>query len=333
LPSLRIGRDLLPWLALLTVWVVWGSTYLAIRAAVETIPPLIMAGFRYLVAGALLFAIAGPGHARGEQRPAWAHLRSALVIGALLLVGGNGLLSVGERHLTSGLAALIVATVPVWMVAINAAVTRARVTRAMLLALGLGTAGVAVLIGGPGGASAATGSAVVVLVASVLWAAGSVYARMAPLPRDPLVTTSLEMIAGGLLLLIAGWASGELSGFDLRAVSAGSLIGLIWLIVPGSMVAFTAYVYANASLPNDTVATYAYVNPVVAVTLGVLAGDQPVSTNLLLGGAIIVSSVLITVSGRRRSAPVPVKTPAGKPHLSRPATQAAETSQGAAHDD
>jgi hypothetical protein len=152
------------------------------------------------------------------------HLRSALVVGGLLLLGGNGLLSIGERHLASGLAALIVATVPVWMIAINAAATRTGVTPATVLALGLGTAGVAVLIGGIGG-TGTVGAAVVVLVASALWAAGSVYARTAPLPRHPLVVTSLEMIVGGVLLLAAGAATGELRGFDIGAVSAGSLFG------------------------------------------------------------------------------------------------------------
>jgi drug/metabolite transporter (DMT)-like permease len=295
------GRGFLPWLALGTVWIVWGSTYLAIRAAVATMPPLLMAGVRYLVAGAAMLAIVGPRYARGPHRPTRAQLRSTLVIGGLMLLGGNGLLSVGERHLPSGLAALIVATVPVWMIAINAVVTRTRIASTTLIALGLGTAGVAVLIGGTRGSGAITGSALVVLVASALWATGSVYGRTAPLPRHPLVVTSLEMISGGVLLLIAGTATGELKGFNVHAVSGSSLAGLIWLIIPGSMLAFSAYVYANASLPNDTVATYAYVNPAVAVALGVVAGDQPVSVNLLIGGAIIIGSVLIIVRGRRKA--------------------------------
>jgi drug/metabolite transporter (DMT)-like permease len=300
-PSLKSSRGLLPWLALLTVWIVWGSTYLAIREAVDTIPPLTMAGTRFVVAGAVMYAIVGPRHARGDQRPTWVHLRSALVIGSLLLVGGNGLVSVGEQHLASGLAALLVATVPIWMVIINAVLTKTRITRAMLLGVALGTAGVAVLIGWRGGDAINVGSAALVLVASVSWALGSVYARRVPLPRHPLVVTSLEMMAGGVVMLVAAAAAGELGRFDVGAISTASLLGWLWLIVPGSMAGFTAYVYANNTLPNDVVATYAYVNPVIAVLLGVLIGRESFSMNLLAGGAIIVSSVAIIVSGHRRS--------------------------------
>ncbi|MGH8877071.1 MAG: EamA family transporter, partial [Stackebrandtia sp.] len=149
-PNLNSTSPLLPWLALITVWIFWGSTYLGIQFAVDTIPPLLMAGFRYLLAGVVMFAVIGPRHARGAGRPTARQLRSTLIVAVLLLVGGNGLLSVGETTIDSGLAALIVATVPVWMILINAAVTRTRITATMFLALGLGTAGVAVLVGGPG---------------------------------------------------------------------------------------------------------------------------------------------------------------------------------------
>lgn len=330
MPSLCRRSGLLSWVALATVWVVWGSTYLGIRAAVATIPPLTMAGFRFLAAGALLFAIVGPRHASGEQRPTWPHIRSAMVIGALLLVGGNGLLSVGEKHLASGMAALIVATVPIWMVVINATVTRTRITKATMIALALGTVGVAFLMGGPGGRPVDVGSAAVVLVASVFWASGSIYARRAPLPSHALVVTSLEMLAGGLLLLIAGTVTGELNGFDLRAISVRSLVGLLWLILLGSMVAFSAYVYANKTLPNDTVATYAYVNPVVAVALGALIDQEPISANLMVGGAIIVSSVVIIISGHRRGGQ---RHPSRDPDRIGSATRSTETLTGADHDE
>jgi drug/metabolite transporter (DMT)-like permease len=311
-PKLASARSpLLPWLALITVWIFWGSTYLGIRLAVDTIPPLLMAGFRYLAAGAVMFAIVGPRHARGAQRPTVRHLHSTLIIAALLLVGGNGLLSIGETSVDSGLAALIVATVPVWMVLINAVVTRTRITAPMMLALALGTVGVGVLVGGPG-ARVDIGGAVVVLIGSLCWATGSVYARHAPLPSHPLVVASLEMIAGGLLLIIAAGVTGEFGRLNLAAVSARSIAGFLWLVVAGSMVAFTAYGYAIANLPNDTVATYAYVNPVVAVILGALLGQEALSPNLLLGGAVIVSAVVLIVGGKamlrrigRRAAPLP----------------------------
>jgi drug/metabolite transporter (DMT)-like permease len=321
-------RPLLPWLALITVWILWGSTYLGIQVAVDTIPPLLMAGFRFLTAGTVMFAIVGPRHARGAQRPTVRHLRSALIIAALLLVGGNGLLSVGETSVDSGLAALIVATVPVWMILINAAVTRTRITATMMLALALGTVGVGVLVGGPG-ARVDIGGAVVVLIGSLCWATGSVYSRRAPLPSHPLVVASLEMIAGGLLLIIAAAVTGEFGRLDLAAISASSIAGFLWLVVAGSMIAFTAYGYANATLPNDTVATYAYVNPVVAVVLGALLGQEALSPNLLLGGAVIVSAVVLIVGGKavaqriHRRAPLPNGStrPAAEPPLPKGSTR------------
>jgi drug/metabolite transporter (DMT)-like permease len=320
LPTLKHSQGLLPWLALFTTWIVWGSTYLAIRKAVDTIPPLTMAGIRFVVAGAVMYAIVGPRHARGAHRPTLIQLRSAVVVGALLLLGGNGLLSVGEQHLASGLSALLVATVPIWMVVINAALTRTRITRAMLLGVALGTAGVAVLIGWRGGAAINLGSAGIVLFASVSWAFGSVYARRVPLPRHPLVVTSLEMIGGGLVMLVVAGLTGEFGRFDAGAISGASLLGWLWLIVPGSMLGFTAYVYANSTLPNDVVATYAYVNPVIAVLLGVLIGQESFSANLVAGGAIIVSSVAIIVSGHRRSRPQPAAVaPVQQATLSDPA--------------
>ncbi|WP_406288620.1 EamA family transporter [Embleya sp. NBC_00896] len=298
----------LPWIALGIVWIVWGSTYLGIRYTVETIPPMLAAGVRFLVAGLLMFAFVAPRHARGADRPTWPHLRSAAIIGCLLLVGGNGLVSVAEQHLDSGLAALIVATVPVWMVLINAIVTRTRISASVVFALLLGTIGIAVLVGGPGG-DVHVGSVVLILIASVLWAAGSVYARGAPLPRHPLLTTSIEMIAAGVVLLVIATVRGEPGRVVVADISTASWLGLTWLILAGSMVAFSAYVYANATLPNDTVATYAYVNPVIAVLLGALIGRESIGPNVYLGGAVIVVSVVLIVGGRfrkRPAAPAPV---------------------------
>ncbi|MFF5253344.1 EamA family transporter [Streptomyces leeuwenhoekii] len=304
----------LSWTALVTVWIVWGSTYLGISVAVETIPPFLMAGVRFLLAGLLMFAVVGPRHARGAQRLTWPHLRSAVIIGGLMLVGGNGLLSAGEQHLDSGLAALVVATVPVWMVLINALVTRTRIPAALVAALLLGTVGIGVLVGGPGG-EVHTGSVVVVVIASALWAAGSVYARSAPLPSHPMVVSATEMIAAGVMLLILGVLRGEPARLRLSEVSAASLAGLAWLVFAGSIVAFTAYMYANSTLSNHTVATYAYVNPVIAVVLGVALGDETIGANVYLGGAIIVSAVVLIVTGRssdRRTEPKAEPDPADR---------------------
>ncbi|WP_394834606.1 EamA family transporter [Pendulispora rubella] len=292
-------KPILPWVALITVWFLWGSTYLGIRAAVETIPPFTMAGARYGFAGAAMFAALGPKHARGENRLTWPQVRSSILIGALLLMGGNGLLSLSEKKLHSGLAALIVATVPAWMVIIHAALTKTRIPGPLLLALVLGTAGVAVLVGGPGSAID-MGAAAIVLIASVFWAAGSVLSRTVTLPKHPLVATSLQMLSGGVLLLILGTVRGELATFHIADVSTRSALAMVWLTLLGSMVAFSAYVYAIRTLPNDVVATYAYVNPIVAVALGAVLDGEPVTRNLLLGGAIIVGSVVLIVTDRAK---------------------------------
>jgi drug/metabolite transporter (DMT)-like permease len=193
------------------------------------------------------------------------------------------------------LAALIVATVPAWMVLMHAAITKTRIPRPLIAALVIGTAGVAVLVGGPGSAID-MGAAGIVLIASVFWAAGSVSARMLPLPKHPLVATSLQMLSGGVLLLLLAAARGEFGAFHLADVSTRSAVAMVWLTILGSMVAFSAYVYAIRTLPNDVVATYAYVNPIVAVALGAIIDKEPVTRNLLLGGAIIIGSVVLIVN-------------------------------------
>ncbi|WP_431040898.1 EamA family transporter [Streptomyces sp. P1-3] len=292
----------LSWAALVTVWILWGSTYLGISMAVETIPPFLMAGTRFLVAGALMFAVVAPRHASGERRLTWPHIRSATTVGALMLVGGNGLLSAGEEHLDSGLAALIVATVPVWMVLINALVTRTRIPATVVAALVLGTAGIGILVGGPGG-NVNIGAVIVVVIASALWATGSVYARSAPLPSHPMVAASTQMIAAGVMLLALGVVRGEPARLDVAEISGASLAGLAWLVFAGSIVAFTAYMYANSTLPNDAVATYAYVNPVIAVVLGVALGGETIGANVYLGGAVIVGAVALIVTGRSKGRP------------------------------
>jgi drug/metabolite transporter (DMT)-like permease len=295
----------LPWIALGTVYLVWGSTYLGIRAAVETIPPMLMAGVRYLIAGLLLYALVARRLGRSGERVTRAHILPAFVVGGLLLVGGNGLLSVGEQHLDSGVAALVVATVPVWMVVIDALTGRLRIRGPLVLGLLFGTAGVALLVGGPGSGRLDLAAVILVLVASIFWAVGSIYSHTAALPAHPVLATAVEMLAGGFLLVLAGIARGELGDLDLGAISGRSIIGLLWLIGPGAMLALSAYTYALRTLPTDTVATYAYVNPVVAVALGAALGQEPVTANLILGGAAIVISVVAILRGRSRSAAPP----------------------------
>ena len=288
---------ILPWVALVTVWVVWGSTYLGIRYAVHTIPPLLMAGTRYFIAGAVMLAVMRR-HLRGVRRPTGRQIRSSVIVGAALLLGGNGLLSVGEQHLDSGFAALLVTTVPLMMIVLAAAKARSRVPARSLVAVALGTAGVLFLVGMPG-TKIDAGAVAIVLIGALSWAGGSIYSKGAEQPAHPLVATALQMTAGGLLLMVAGLAKGELGDFHPADVSTSSLIGMAWLIVAGSLIAFSAYTYALKTLPTDTVATYAYVNPIVAVVLGAAIAHEPMTAGVYVGGLAIVAAVVVTLTKRK----------------------------------
>jgi drug/metabolite transporter (DMT)-like permease len=301
-PLVGSRRAVFPWLVLVAVWIFWGSTYLANSDAVETIPPLGLAGARYLVAGLILYAVVGPRHARGANRMTARQWRGVVVVGLLMIVGGSGLVIVGQKHLASGLTALLVATVPIFMVLGNALVTRTWIKPTVAAALIMGTVGVVILVGGPGGGGRVS-SMLIVLIAAALWGTGSVYARYADLPASPLVASALEMATAGAILFVLALVSGEQHGFHLHDVSRKSLIGLIYLVTFGSIVAFSAFTYVNATLPSEAVATYAYVNPVVAVTLGSFFNNEPFTVKLVIGGAVIVLSVVLIVRSQLTNVP------------------------------
>lgn len=298
------GPAWLPWAALLVVYCVWGSTYLAIRVGVETIPPLLLAAVRYLVAGAVLYPIAvrlgGPA-VRAADRPGRRQWAAAAVVGTLLLTIGNGGVSYAEQTVPSGLAALLVATVPLWMVAADRAVNSAPVGRLAALALAVGFVGVAILSQPGGGAGDLTG-VVTLLAASASWGLGSVLSGRLALPSRPLPGAAMEMITGGAILLAASAARGELAGLDIGRVSLGSAVALLYLIGPGSLLALSAYVLALQRLPTGTVSTYAYVNPVVAVLLGALLLDEAITSRIVAGAAVVVTAVALTLTARRRTA-------------------------------
>jgi drug/metabolite transporter (DMT)-like permease len=325
----RAARDRrVGWAALLVVWVLWGSTYFAIRVGVETIPPLLMAGTRYVVAGLLMFPFAVrsrvPGQPagapagragwlgrRGADPPRMAFWWSAAVVGTLLLAGGNGGVSVAERTVPSGLAALLVATVPLWLIIIDRLVTGTRIGLIATGGLMAGVVGVGFLSGlfgggGHGGGGVSVVGVVIILAASVSWASGTIASRRLPLPARPLLATSMQMLAGGVVLFVAAAVGGEFSGLDLGRVSTGSLLGLLWLIGPGSIVALSAYVVAVRRLPTATVATYAYVNPIIAVILGTALLGEAVTVPMLLGGALVVVAVVLVLRAQAvRSRPRP----------------------------
>lgn len=282
------------WVALAIVYVVWGSTYLGIDLAVRTIPPFLMAATRFLIAGGLLYAWATRRGDRGD-RPTARHWLSAFLIAAPMLAVGNAAVGWAEQTLDTGTASLIIASVPLWMAVLDRVVYGQRLARAIVLGLVIGFAGVGLLVA-PGGAGGAESRAAFVLVfGSLAWAIGSLYSRRAPLPRRPLVGAAMQMLAGGLILVVVSAVSGELGRVHPGAVSLESWLGLAYLVVAGSLLGFTAYMWLLRAAPTSLVGTYAYVNPVIAVLLGTLLLGEPLTWRTVLGGAIIIASVALIV--------------------------------------
>jgi drug/metabolite transporter (DMT)-like permease len=281
------------WVALLVVWVVWGSTYFAIRVAVESMPPLLMAGARFMLAGLILFPLAVRG-----GRPNRRQWLGCALVGTLML-GANGALSFAERTVPSGLASLLIATVPLWMLGMDAGMNRMRLGWKPLLGLLVGLGGVGLLSGSMSGSVSVAG-VVTCLCAAVSWALGTVLSRRVPMPGNPMLGSAMEMITAGAVLLCASAVSGEAGSFRAQAVSGRSWLAFAYLIAIGSLVGFSAYVVAVRLLPTATVATYAYVNPVIAVLLGTTLLGERLSPLMLLGGVLIVGAVVL-VAVRPRS--------------------------------
>ena len=299
--------SLVAWVCLLIIWVVWGSTYLAIRVAVETMPPLLMAAVRNLVAGAIMFPAAMGAHRRairaGQDLRRWpsrAEWIGCVTVGVLLLVA-NGAVGIGERTVPSGLAALLVATVPLWLLGLDAVLNHARLGLAPVAGLALGLAGVGLLSGLGGGAGGVSAVGVVIILgAAAMWALGTIMARRVTIPSSPALASGMELLCGGVALLVLAAAGGELGSLHPAEVSSRSWLALGYLIVGGSIVAFSAYGIAVRALPTATVATYAYVNPVIAVLLGTLILNERLTPAMFAGGALIVGAVVLVV---RRSPP------------------------------
>ena len=283
------------WAALAVVYVVWGSTYLAIDLAVETLPSFLMLAVRFLVAGSILYLVSS----RGAERPRLVHWRSALAVGGALLLLGNGGVAYAVQHVDTGVVALIVGSVPLWMAVLDRVVYGQRLAPAALAGLVLGFGGIAFLAR-PSGDGSLVGL-IVVLLGSLAWAAGSLYARKAPAPANALQGASMQMLAGAALLAVVGVGTGELGQLDLGAASTSSWLALVYLITLGSLIGFSAYIWLLKVAPTHLVGTYAYVNPVVAVLLGSLWLGEPITPTILIGGAAIVVAVALIVSAK----PVP----------------------------
>ncbi len=287
-------------MALAIVYVVWGSTYLAIRVMVEGLPPLLSAGIRFVVAGTILAgALALRGGIRRFAVPR-RELLGAGAVGIALLAAGNGGISTAEQHVPSSLAALVAASIPLWVVVFRA-LTRERVTRGTLGGVALGFAGVAVLTSQGEAGSVDPGAAILLVAACVCWAAGSFASSRVPMPRDPLVSTAVEMLAGGVVLLIAAVII-EPGGLPAHT-EARSWLALGYLIVFGSLLAFTAYTWLLAHAPISQVATYAYVNPVIALVLGWAILAEPLTPFLLGGAVLVLVAVALVIRHEARQIP------------------------------
>jgi len=294
------------WSALIALYLIWGSTYLAIRFVVETIPPFLSAGLRFALAGAILFTWR---RLAGEPMPTRRQWRSAGIVGLLLLLGGNGLVSWAEQYVPSGVTALIIGSIPIWLVLIEA-LRPGGVKPGRIAVLGLiaGLIGIVILIGPlelRGGEAINPAGAAALLLAALLWAIGSIYSRSAEMPGSALMTTGSEMLVGSMGLFVVSGLTGEWAKFDPAAVSRQSWIGLLYLIVFGSLIAFSAYAWLLRNAPVSLVATYAYVNPVVAVLLGSWLAGEALNARILLAALVIIGSVVLINRAPSKTAPEP----------------------------
>lgn len=284
--------------AFAAVYVFWGSTYLAIKYAIETMPPFLMAGSRFIVAGLVLYLWAR--FSKDYEKPSWKHWRTSFVVGTLLLLGGNGGVVLAQHYISSSLAALLVATEPFWIVLLSWLWLKGtRPNWKVALGLFIGFLGVYLLIGGQ--SDTASGyekffGAFFVIAGAFSWALGSMYGVRATTPKSSALTAGMQMLSGGAVLTLVGTLKGEWTSFSVAEISANSWFGVAYLIIFGSLIGFTAYSWLLKNAQPAMVATYAYVNPVIAVLLGWLIAGESFTGQMLVGAGIIVGSVVLITS-------------------------------------
>ncbi len=282
--------------AFAAIYTIWGSTYLAIKIAIETIPPFLMAGSRFLVAGTLLYSLV---RLRGAEKPTAAQWRSAALVGPLMFLGGNGALTWAEQKVPSGLAAVLLSIIPLWMVLLHHLELRRPLGRRLILGLALGLAGIAVLVGPRallGGGRVLPAGAIVLLLGSVSWAVGSLRSRRAAMPKSSLLAASMEMLTGGAGLLVLGFVTDEGHSMAHTATSGASLLAVGYLVCFGSLLGFTSYRWLLSVTSPSRVATYAYVNPIIAVLIGWALGREPLTARVLVALGVIVTAVAIIIT-------------------------------------
>ena len=287
------------WTALGAVYLIWGSTYLAIRFTVETTPPFLSAAVRFTISGGFLYLWR---RLAGDPAPTQIERRNATLVGIFLLVGGNGGVVWAAQFIPSSLSALLVATVPLWMLLFDAVRPRGeRPTGKALSGILIGFCGAALLIGwsAAGTTPESFYGAVAVVAASLLWAIGSIYGKILHLPPSPLITTGIEMLAGGVVQIFVAWVCGEFNQFDHTAISARSAWALFYLTVIGP-IAFVAYAWLLRNAPIPLVATYSYVNPLVAIVLGYFLGKEIITMRILLAAGLIIGSVILVSAPKTR---------------------------------
>ena len=311
------------WAGLVALYLIWGSTYLGIRVAVETIPPFLMAGLRFLIAGGILYlwSVARAGEPIRTTLRQW---RDSAIIGGGLLLGGMGMVAVGEQTISSGIAAVLIALMPAWLAIFSRAFFGDRLPRVAVAGIAIGLVGI-VILAWPADTGHLDPVGLLALVLSpIFWSLGSLYsARKATLPSRPLLSTAMQMLSGGSLLTIVGLVTGEGARLHIGAISQSSAVAFTYLVLVGSLIGYTSYVWLLRVAPLPRISTYAYVNPVVAVFLGALLLSEPITLRTLAASAVIVVGVALIVSGRARdrattepvAPPAPTPAPTIRPRL------------------
>jgi drug/metabolite transporter (DMT)-like permease len=292
------------WVGLATLYFVWGSTYIGIKLAVDSIPPFLMASSRFLIAGLFLLAWCVVRNGPAVLRVSRVELRDSFIVGALLLGGGMGMVAVGEQTVPSGVSALLIALLPVWVAVLGRVAFGERLPRIVLVGIAVGVVGVGILVAPAGSSSLAfnAGGLAALFLSPISWASGSLYSsHRARLPRLPLLATAIQMLCGAAALAIMAVAAGELRGFSPAAVTVSSWLGFTYLVTVGSCIGYTTYVWLLRVAPLPKIATYAYVNPIVAFVLSAILLGEELSPRTVVAAFVIVAAVALIITARSRT--------------------------------